>query len=350
MLSSSLFKLLDSKKELYDLSQKFMLIHRFVSLFTRVIWSHPGANTNGDVSRCRATAIEYLHSVPRLKDRMLEIWQKGEWTSGDGLSESKTKKTVTTNPVKYPSPDSVFSQADPVTAKYPSPDSIFPTKSEASPLYPVFQELPNSTVAAKRSHGEKMGYPTFAYDYTPSGQSTPTTGLTIPFDLAETFQKIADSNTKRGIETCGVLLGYKQMDGLLLSTIVIPKQTGTTDTCETLPGAEEQILTYALMNELVCLGWIHTHPTQSCFLSSIDLHTSLPYQQMLPEAVAIVIAPTDDKLPVGVFRLSTAGLGVIKTCNRRGFHSHDVDTSLFQLVRDVNWDPTINTVVVDLRR
>jgi STAM-binding protein len=289
---------------------------------------------NADVNRCRATAIEYLHSVPTLKDRMFAIWQKGEWTTDENFSRSTTKAPLKIEAAKYPSADSVFPQ--PIdSAKYSSNESLFPPTS----LYPSL----NAT--------QKPSYPAFTpVDYTPSGQSTPTTGLSIPFDLAETFQRISDSNTKRGIETCGVLLGYKQPDGLLLTTIVIPKQTGTRDTCEALPGAEEQILTYALSNELVCLGWIHTHPSQSCFLSSIDLHTTLPYQQMLPEAVAIVVAPTDDKLPIGVFRLSTIGLGVIRKCPKRGFHNHDVDGPLFHVVKDVNWDPTLNTVVVDLRR
>ncbi len=31
-----------------------------------------------------------------------------------------------------------------------------------------------------------------------------------------------------------------------------------------------------------------THPSQTAFLSSVDLHVHFPYQQLLPEAVAIV--------------------------------------------------------------
>jgi STAM-binding protein len=210
-------------------------------------------------------------------------------------------------------------------------------------LYPKFEELSNTQLGREEI---KIQYPSFGLETprTPSGR------LTIPFDLAETFNKVADSNTRRGIETCGVLLGFKQGESLLLTTIVVPRQTGTRDTCEALPGAEEQILTYALTNELVCLGWIHTHPTQSCFLSSVDLHTTLAYQQMLPEAVAIVVAPTDTKLPLGIFRLSSTGLNVIKSCPRRGFHSHDVETPLTNTVQDVNWDTTIKVNLVDLRK
>ena len=34
-----------------------------------------------------------------------------------------------------------------------------------------------------------------------------------------------------------------------------------------------------------------THPSQTAFMSSIDLHTHCGYQLMLPEAIAIVVAP-----------------------------------------------------------
>ena len=44
--------------------------------------------------------------------------------------------------------------------------------------------------------------------------------------------------------------------------------------------------------DVITLGWIHTHPSQSAFLSSVDLHTHFGYQSMMPEAIAIVYAPT----------------------------------------------------------
>jgi hypothetical protein len=34
-----------------------------------------------------------------------------------------------------------------------------------------------------------------------------------------------------------------------------------------------------------------THPSQTAFLSSVDLHTHCSYQLMMPEALAIVCAP-----------------------------------------------------------
>lgn len=41
--------------------------------------------------------------------------------------------------------------------------------------------------------------------------------------------------------------------------------------------------------ELFC--FLQTHPSQTAFLSSVDLHTHCSYQVMMPEAIAIVCAP-----------------------------------------------------------
>jgi len=72
---------------------------------------------------------------------------------------------------------------------------------------------------------------------------------------------------------------------------------------------------------LLTLGWIHTHPTQSLFMSSVDLHTHFPQQQLLPEAVAVVLAPRFDP-NFGVFALTPSGLSVLAACGRTGFHPH----------------------------
>lgn len=39
------------------------------------------------------------------------------------------------------------------------------------------------------------------------------------------------------------------------------------------------------------IAMFQTHPTQTAFLSSVDLHTHSGYQIMMPEAIAIVVAP-----------------------------------------------------------
>ena len=46
---------------------------------------------------------------------------------------------------------------------------------------------------------------------------------------------------------------------------------------------------------ITALYWLsplfQTHPTQTAFLSSVDLHSHFPWQKMMPEAIAIVCSP-----------------------------------------------------------
>ncbi|XLS51178.1 hypothetical protein HN51_011855, partial [Arachis hypogaea] len=96
-----------------------------------------------------------------------------------------------------------------------------------------------------------------------------------------------------------------------------------------------------------------THPTQSCFMSSIDVHTHYSYQIMLPEAVAIVMAPTDSSRKHGIFRLtSPGGMSVIRQCPQRGFHPHNPPPDggpIYDTCTDVYMNPDLKFDVIDLR-
>ncbi|GAA5821698.1 hypothetical protein JCM11251_000980 [Rhodosporidiobolus azoricus] len=160
--------------------------------------------------------------------------------------------------------------------------------------------------------------------------------LLLPSTLPQFFMDgIARENTGKGIETCGLLLGRLARNTLTVTHLLVPKQTGTSDTCETRN--EEEQLQFQEREGLLTLGWIHTHPTQSCFLSSRDLHTCTGYQLMLAEAVAIVCAPRFEP-SVGVFRLTDPpGLGTIAQCTASGtFHEHP-DLPLYTDVDDGEW-------------
>ncbi|KAF8060070.1 AMSH1 [Scenedesmus sp. PABB004] len=144
----------------------------------------------------------------------------------------------------------------------------------------------------------------------------------ISVALMNDFLHYAAVNTRRGVESCGILAGRLSAGDsrFTVTTLIVPKQTGTSDTVEML--GEEEVWEAEASRELVPLGWIHTHPTQSCFLSSVDIHTQCGYQTMLEEAVAIVMAPTDSSKKCGIFRLTVpAGLAHVQKCGQRGFHA-----------------------------
>ncbi|KAK9868937.1 hypothetical protein WJX84_002248 [Apatococcus fuscideae] len=175
----------------------------------------------------------------------------------------------------------------------------------------------------------------------------------ISLALMEEFLKYAVRNTSRGVETCGVLAGQlDEKSGLFkICTLILPKQTGTSDTVETLN--EEEVFDLQDKRDLFSMGWIHTHPTQTCFLSSVDIHTQYGYQVMMEEAIAIVMAPRDSTKRCGVFRLTTpGGLKLIQNCRKSGFHSHPpthTGQPMYELCGHVYLNPRLNHDVVDLR-
>ncbi|KAK4388399.1 AMSH-like ubiquitin thioesterase 3 [Sesamum angolense] len=111
-----------------------------------------------------------------------------------------------------------------------------------------------------------------------------------------------------------------------ITTLIIPKQESTSDS---------------------------THPTQTCFMSSVDLHTHYSYQVMLPEAIAIVMAPTDTSSPHGIFHLcDPAGVAVIRNCQQRGFHPHQAPqdgSPIYEHCSHVYMNANLMFDVVDLR-
>lgn len=175
--------------------------------------------------------------------------------------------------------------------------------------------------------------------------------LHISTMVMETFMKLAKSNTNKNLETCGVLAGSLKNRKFYVTALIIPKQESTSDSCQTTN--EEEIFEVQDKQSLFPLGWIHTHPSQSCFMSSIDLHTHYSYQIMLPEAVAIVMAPKDGSRKHGIFRLTTpGGMSVIRKCQQRGFHPHDQPPDggpLYRTCTDVYLSPDIKFDVIDLR-
>ncbi|OEL33858.1 AMSH-like ubiquitin thioesterase 3 [Dichanthelium oligosanthes] len=160
-----------------------------------------------------------------------------------------------------------------------------------------------------------------------------------------------------------------------VTTLIIPKQKSTSNTCEATN--EEELFEVQDTGSLFTLGWIHrkyflphmfllffqTHPTQSCFLSSIDLHNHYSYQVMvadlisqyvmLPEAIAIVMAPTDTTRKHGIFHLTDpGGMGVIHDCQERGFHPHKAPldgSPIYEQVSHVYMDTDIKFDMIDLR-
>ncbi|NXG78894.1 STABP protein, partial [Baryphthengus martii] len=166
----------------------------------------------------------------------------------------------------------------------------------------------------------------------------------VPRELCQKFLQLADANTIRGVETCGILCGKLMRNEFTITHVIVPKQHGGPDYCNT--ENEEELFVIQDQHGLVTLGWIHTHPTQTAFLSSVDLHTHCSYQMMLPESIAIVCSPKYQE--TGFFKLTEHGLQEISSCRQKGFHPHSKDPPLFTTCNHVSVVER-DVVLLDLR-
>lgn len=240
----------------------------------------------------------------------------------------------------------------PTTSSVPSPSRTAQPKT--SPAIPPPSPSQRTTIPQGHNPAlsSKKDLEVSPKEFCPSAPRN-TSGLrkmVVYGEMFAAFMKVANSNTTRQIETCAILSGTLLKDVFYVTTMIVPKQEGTRDTCVTKN--EEELFEYQMSKDLLTLGWIHTHPTQDCFMSSVDLHTHCTYQLLLPEAIAVVISPMFTP-NFGIFRVSDPpGMQIIQNCNQRGFHQH-ADTygkSLYSLCDHVDLVWGSNKFnVVDLR-
>ncbi|KAL3501182.1 hypothetical protein ACH5RR_035631 [Cinchona calisaya] len=169
--------------------------------------------------------------------------------------------------------------------------------------------------------------------------------------LMEDFLDIAKDNTNKNLETCGVLGAFLEERTFYVTNLIIPKQESTASSCQALN--EEEIFAIQNQQSLFPIGWIHTHPSQNCFMSSVDLHTQYSYQVMVPETVGIVVAPSDESRKYGIFRLSDpVGMSILKECEEKEFHLHEEPadgSSIYEDCWNVYINPNLRLEVCDLR-
>ncbi|KAL8928429.1 MAG: hypothetical protein Q9172_000915 [Xanthocarpia lactea] len=225
-------------------------------------------------------------------------------TTSDDLGATYPISSPPQRPLKTPS----YLVEDTSLPQRPDKEAITRTTSpsRSATASPTQQDLKPSTFTFQSSAYLENG--------------TPLRTVFLPPDLRHRFLTIALPNTTANLETCGILCGTLISNALFISKLVIPEQKSTSDTCETVN--EGDLFDYIDGEDLMILGWIHTHPTQTCFMSSRDLHTHSGYQVMMPESIAIVCAPSRGDW--GVFRLTDPpGMKSVLNCTQSGlFHPH----------------------------
>ncbi|KAL2117671.1 hypothetical protein VTJ04DRAFT_7331 [Mycothermus thermophilus] len=231
------------------------------------------------------------------------------------------ERYIDRSPPQLPRTDDMFLDLEHPRTPPPVPVKEPLSRPPPRDYSPVRQEPPASSLTVPSEQPAKRV--TFRpAAYLENGE--PLRPVFLPSTLRQRFLQLASENTRRGLEMCGMLCGTTVNNALFISHLVIPEQRCTPDTCET--ENESAMLDYCIENDLIVIGWIHTHPTQTCFMSSRDLHTQAGYQVMMPESIAIVCAPQFEP-SWGIFRLTNPpGLPHLLSCQRtETFHQHSVD-------------------------
>ncbi|KAM6369742.1 STAM-binding protein isoform 2-T3 [Pluvialis apricaria] len=192
-----------------------------------------------------------------------------------------------------PSPESLDGPLIPGVEKPPT--DLIP-KVPVSPVHPASPSA--GTVSSKPPVVDRSLKPSTLGSTENNASMDVLRQVIVPRELCQKFLQLADANTIRGVETCGILCGKL------------------------------------------------THPTQTAFLSSVDLHTHCSYQMMLPESIAIVCSPKYQE--TGFFKLTEHGLEEISSCRQKGFHPHSKDPPLFTTCSHVSVVER-DVVMMDLR-
>lgn len=362
--------------------QAFMLYHRVACLFLNKIRELPDYNdaSKEDKDFVKATLKEVLPKLEQYKASIKARYQHEyeEYLKQQAIAEQKEREERERERERIKSIEAAkiasqvnFSNND-ARKQYDDLDLIrFKEAQErfrkqdsisASPSAPTLEPESSSSydLAAVNSNIKSLNLSETSKESTvplvdrsckPSlyfSQSTDSSGnsVVLPDMVIAQFLSVAESNTRINKETCGILMGRQMKNNFIITHLVIPKQKGTSDSCETL--YEEELIPLAESQSLFILGWIHTHPTQTAFMSSIDLHTQFNYQSTLIESIGVVCAPKFNS--VGIFSLTDFGLSFIADCRQQGHHLHPNDKLLYQESKHVISDDSKLVELVDLRR
>ncbi|XP_045534941.1 STAM-binding protein-like A [Papilio machaon] len=346
-----------------SLENAYILYMKFMTLFLEKIRKHPEYNTvPTDVRSVNQVKLkEVMPKAEKLKQKLLEQYTKEHELYKENekkrliMEEARKKQELedaklaerlqadeNSQDGSTTTPHLLHADEWAVTPTAPPVDGVlYPDDFASEPPRPAHRYSPvPPLIPPSRPHHETE-------ETLPSWSGRRLRAVLVPGSLMARFQALAASHTARNLELCGILAGILERDQLKITHVIVPKQTGSADSCST--NNEEEIFHYQDQHNLITLGWIHTHPTQTAFLSSVDLHTQCSYQLMMPEAIAIVCAPKYNE--IGYFALTPDyGMQFIANCRQSGFHPHPNDPPLFYDVKHIHLDNNAAVEMIDLRR
>ncbi|KAL4121354.1 hypothetical protein QTP88_013883 [Uroleucon formosanum] len=352
-----------------NLEQAYILYMRFMTLFLETIIEHPDyKNVPIEERNLNYRALrDVLPKTENIKAKLLEQYSTEyelyqEQKALEEFKEKREQKVLNTEKSNTPSSKNVPQEhLNSILDNATVPELNNPTSFELrQPDYNLinFTELNDNTLSSNM--------PTYSNSKIQFNQHKPIVDrstkpilnkntsspynlrqIIVPGNLTRRFLEQAQRNTSNNLETCGILAGKLSSNCLIVTHLMIPKQSGTSDSCTTMN--EEDIFEFQDKQDLITLGWIHTHPSQTSFMSSVDLHTHYSYQLMMPEAIAIVCAPKYNESNF-FFLTPYHGLQVIADCKFfSGFHTHNTDGDIYAIAEHYVLDDNLLVNVVDFR-
>lgn len=159
-----------------------------------------------------------------------------------GLPTPQPQSVSPGYPGSYPGPSSLSNRANPV----PPPPPVPP-----HPTGPPHQHQQH-----QRQHsGEDFARITRPADKTRADPvAKELKNVILPRECLHKFLAIASINTSLNRETCGLLLGKDKGHKYAVTTLLIPRQHSTSDTCTM--DEEELVMQFTEERSLITLGWV----------------------------------------------------------------------------------------------
>jgi STAM-binding protein len=155
------------------------------------------------------------------------------------------------------SPLPPYSSSQLTTPTYGRPGLSYPIQ-QAPPLPPRSTQHSSTprTLPAPPTVSTPTQAQTVARPASPTHDANGLRLIDVPSEVLNRFLSVAQMNTLRKKETCGLLLGREKGPGrgFILCTLLIPEQRSTADTC-TMEN-EELVVEFQIGRELVTLGWV----------------------------------------------------------------------------------------------
>ena len=143
---------------------------------------------------------------------------------------------------------------------------------------------------------------------------------TLTKSFKEYVEKTLDPDMEAVAMICADSKEFERGGDIVITSLVFPDQVSDENGVQ--PDLNPEYISIVEEKGLVAIGWIHSHPHQTCYFSSVDMHAHHALQASIPYSFGIVYAREDKTLPIA---LTQKGMETIGECSDFGFHTHEVN-------------------------